>query len=209
MEQDRNLKKRKQILLLFAFTLSGMTAFLYEVVWTRPLQLIFGSTVYAISAMLTSFMIGFVLGAYLFRNLADRVKNPVLLFAILELGIGLYGLIILSLFKILPTIYLSLMGVPGFQFFQFFLVFLVLIIPATLFGATWPTVNRAYIKIPEMGKDIGRLYSFNSFGGVLGSLSAGFLLIPWLGISKTAILAASLNLFIAFLLFIFWRDENK
>ncbi|PIZ69412.1 MAG: hypothetical protein COY11_04540, partial [Candidatus Portnoybacteria bacterium CG_4_10_14_0_2_um_filter_44_20] len=97
-------------LLLFAFAVSGMTALIYEVVWTRPLQLIFGSTIYAVSTMLTTFMAGFVLGAFLFRNIADRSKNPVMLFGFLELGIGLYGLVILSLFKILPSMYLFLVG---------------------------------------------------------------------------------------------------
>ena len=198
-----------RIILLFGFAISGMTALIYEVVWTRPLQLIFGSTIYAVSAMLTALMIGFVLGAFLFRNLADRSKNPALLFAGLSFGIGAYGLIALSLFKTLPSVYLYLLGVPGFQFFQFILAFLVLIVPATLFGATWPVVNRAYVNLAEMGKDVGRLYSFNSFGSAAGSLVAGFLLIPWLGITNTALLAASLNLFIAFLLFLSQKNESK
>jgi len=60
-----------------------------------------------------------------------------------------------------------------------------------------------------MGKDVGRLYSFNSFGSAAGSLGAGFLLIPWLGITNTALLAASLNLFIAFLLFLSQKNESK
>lgn len=196
-------------LLLFAFALSGMTALIYEVVWTRPLQLIFGSTVYAVSTMLTTFMVGFALGAFLFRNIADRSKNPVLLFALLEFGIGLYGLVILSLFKLLPSIYLSLLGIPGFQFLQFGLAFVVLILPATLFGATWPVVNKAYVNLSEMGKDVGRLYSFNSLGCVFGSLGAGFLLIPLFGIQNTSLLAASLNLLIAITIFTYARRKNE
>jgi spermidine synthase len=146
MDENKILKRNTlRTLLLFAFALSGLTCFIYEVVWIRPLQLIFGSTIYAVSTMLTTFMVGFVLGAFLFRNLADRSKNPAILFAGLEFGIGLYGLVILSLFKILPPIYLSLLGVSGFQFLQFGLAFLVLILPATLFGATWPVVNKALL----------------------------------------------------------------
>jgi len=202
-------RKRLRILLLFAFALSGLTCFIYEVVWTRPLQLIFGSTIYAVSAMLTTFMVGFVLGAFLFRNLADRSKNPALLFAGLEFGIGLYGLVILSLFKVLPSIYLSFLGFPGFQFFQFVLAFLVLILPATFFGATWPVVNRAYVNLSDMGKDVGRLYSFNSLGGVFGSLGAGFLLIPLLGIQNTSLFAASLNLLIAITIFTYAKKNSN
>ena len=198
---DINNKLKK--LILIAFALSGMTALIYEVVWTRPLQLIFGSTIYAVSTILTTFFIGFALGAYAFMNLADKIKNPVFLFAILELGIGLYGLV-----KILPLIYLSLTEMPGIQLIQFFILFLILIIPTTFFGATWPVVNKIYIQHDRLGKDAGKLYSFNSFGSFMGSLAAGFLLIPFLGIKATAILVVSINIFIAITIFIFSRKEK-
>lgn len=196
-------------LLLLAFAISGMTALIYEVVWIRPLQLIFGSTIYAVSTMLTTFTVGFSLGSYLFRNKAEESKNAVLLFAILELGIGLYGLIILALFKILPSIYLSLLFIPGFRFIQFLLCFTVLIIPTTLMGAIWPMVNRAYIaEMDRLGKDVGKLYSFNSFGSALGPIVAGFLLIPLFGIANTAVFAASLNLLVATSVFMFVKVKK-
>ena len=63
-------------LILLAFMISGMTALIYEIVWARPLQLIFGSTIYAVSTILTTFFIGFAFGSYIFRNLADNAKEP-------------------------------------------------------------------------------------------------------------------------------------
>jgi spermidine synthase len=199
-----NLKK----LLLIAFALSGMTALIYEVTWTRPLQLIFGSTIYAVSAMLTTFMIGFALGSFIFRNIADKTKNPSILFAKLEFSIGIYGLIIIYLLKILPPIYLSVLELPGSQFLQFALSFFVLIIPATLFGATWPVINKAYVNLNEVGEDIGKLYSFNSLGAFLGPLAAGFLLIPLLGIKATSFFTAAINLLVAMTIFAYARRKN-
>src|SRR3989338_2461352 len=154
-------KMNKKILLI-AFTISGTTALIYEIVWSRPLQLIFGSTIYAVSTILTTFFVGFALGSFLFRNVADNTKNPEKLFSILQLGIGLYGLIILWLFKVLTPMYLSL----NLPILQFLLLFIVIIMPATLFGATWPVINKAYIGIntTQIGKDSGKLYAFNSFG---------------------------------------------
>lgn len=188
-------------LILLAFMISGMTALIYEIVWARPLQLIFGSTIYAVSTILTTFFIGFAFGSYIFRNLADNAKEPAKMFALLELGIGLYGFIILGLFRILPSFYLYFEQMPGLQFIKFFIIFLVIIIPATLFGATWPVVNKAYISSDRLGKDAGKLYSFNSFGAFAGSLAAGFILIPFLGISATSLLVASTNLLIAIVIF--------
>lgn len=192
-------------LILLAFGLSGMAALMYEVIWTRPLSLVFGSSIYATSTMLTTFMAGFALGSYLFRRHADRTESPLRLFSILELGIGIYGLIIISLFAYLPSLYLSayrILSPTSFNFFQFGLSFLVLIIPATLMGATWPVVNRAYIgEMNKLGKGVGALYSINSFGCTLGSFAAGFLLIPAVGIRSSCLFAALLNILAAIIIF--------
>ena len=199
----------KRNLILIAFAISGFTALIYEVVWARPLQLIFGSTIYAVSTILTTFFAGFALGSYLFRNFADNSKNPLKLFALIELGIGLYGLIILWLFKSLPSIYLLIANNSGIQFIQFVLLFLVLIIPATLFGATWPIVTKAYSKEESIGKDSGNLYAFNSLGSFLGPIIAGFSLIPILGIKTTSILIAFLNMSIGTLILLNSRRKDN
>lgn len=206
--ENKKIKK----LILIAFALSGMCALIYEVVWARPLQLIFGSTIYAVSTMLTTFFIGFALGSYIFRNLADKAKEPLKTFALLEFGIGLYGFIILWLFKIMPSIYLNIdniEGMLGIQFVKFFAIFLILIAPATLFGATWPVVNKAYISPDKLGKDAGLLYYSNSFGSFIGPLAAGFLLIPVLGIKSTSIFAAFVNILIAAAIFIFSKNMKE
>ena len=203
------LENKTKIMILIAFALSGMTALVYEVVWTRPLQLIFGSTIYAVSTMLTTFFVGFAFGSYLFRNIPDKSKNPLLIFSALEFGIGLYGLIIIYLFGILPSIYLFMSGIAGFKFLQFILCFLVLITPAMLFGATWPVVNKAYVKLDELGKGVGILYSANSFGAFVGPLATGFILIPLFGIKATSIFAALLNILIAIIIFTYAKKGGK
>lgn len=189
----------KKIILL-AFGISGMTALIYEIVWTRPLQLIFGSTIHAFSTILTTFFIGFALGAFMIRNFADKTSKPLFIFAILQLGIGVYGLLILWMFKMLMPVYLSLYT-AGLQFMQFFLIFLVLIFPATLFGASWPIACKAYVGKEKQGCDIGIIYSANSLGSFSGPLFAGFFLIPFLGIKSAALFTASLNLLVAFTFF--------
>ena len=184
-------------LLLLAFAISGFTALVYEIVWSRPLQLIFGSTIYAVSTILTTFFVGFALGSYIFRNIADNSKNTERLFSLLQLGIGIYALIILGIFKVLTPIYLAL----NLPILQFLLLFVIIIIPATLFGATWPILNKAYINSTQIGKDAGKLYAWNSFGSFLGPIAAGFIFIPLLGITNTSILAAVLNILTGILIF--------
>jgi len=127
------MSKFMRAVLLVAFALSGMTALIYEVVWMRPLLLIFGSTVHSVSTILTTFLLGFAIGSYTFRNLADRIDASKL-FAGLQLGIGIYGFIILFLLGIIPQIYLAL-DVSGLRFLQFVLAAGVIIIPAILFSS--------------------------------------------------------------------------
>ena len=197
-------------LLLFAFMISGMSALIYEVVWARQLQLIFGSTIYAVSTILTTFFVGFAFGAFIIRNYADRTENPLKIFGLLQLGIGLYGLIILWLFKFLTLVYLPLIKIQGAQFVQFTIILLVLIIPTTLFGAIWPVISKNYINLNLLGEDTGKLYSFNSFGAGIGSVLAGFVLIPLLGIRMTSIFVACLNIIIAVIIFVkIKREKNK
>lgn len=211
-EDKGNSQQMGEYLILVGFGLSGMAALIYEVVWIRPLSVVFGSSVYAVSTMLTAFMAGFALGSFGFRHLADKVKNPVYLFCALELGIGLYGLMIVPLFSQLPSLYSWLYGAlsqPLFTYVQFIVSFLFLIIPTTLMGATWPVVNKVYIRqMKRFGEGAGKLYSTNSLGSVLGSFSAGFLLIPLLGVRGTSLVAASLNLAVAAVIFIWVRGKR-
>jgi len=75
IKRGRVDKKKSRTIILIAFGISGMAALIYAVVWTRPLSLIFGSTVYAVSTMLTAFLAGFALGSYLFRNIAVEFSS--------------------------------------------------------------------------------------------------------------------------------------
>jgi spermidine synthase len=143
--------------------------------------------------MLVAFLAGFSLGSYALRGVTDRSKKPHLLFAVLQAGIGLYGLLILTVFSQLPLLY----GWTPFRPVQFFVCFAILIVPAMLMGATWPVVTQAYAETGRVGRDVGLLCSLNSLGCAVGPLAAGFLLIPLLGITLTGMVAAFTNLLLA------------
>jgi len=191
-----NLKR----LILFAFCLSGMAALMYEVVWTRPLQMVFGSTIYAVSTILASFMAGLALGSYLISGYADKIKNLPSAYALLELGIGLYAVLLIIIFNQLPSIYIPLYNafhthLYSFSLIQFILIFFVLLVPTTLMGATFPVVAKFYTE-ERIGKGIGEVYSANTLGAIVGSFSAGFILIPLLGIKYAIVFAGLVNLFV-------------
>jgi spermidine synthase len=78
---------------LVSFAVSGFIALSYEVIWSRVLALIIGSSVYAFSIMLTTFLIGLALGAYLASRLVDRIVRPVVAFGLIEIAVGVVSLI--------------------------------------------------------------------------------------------------------------------
>jgi len=192
----------KKIVLL-SFFLSGMAALVYEVVWMRQLTLIFGTTVYAISTVLAVFMAGLALGSFILGRIADRSKNPLRLYAFLQGGIGIYVLFIPLIFKLINNLQIYLarnyaLDFSGFSLIRFGLCFLVLLIPTTLMGGTLPVIVRFFVqRKEELGGYLGRLYSVNTLGGVIGSFLAGFVLILLLGVRGTIYLTAAINLLIA------------
>ncbi|MBU1486653.1 fused MFS/spermidine synthase [bacterium] len=185
------------------FFVSGASSLIYEVVWTRMLVLVFGSTTFAISTVLTAFMAGLALGSLLLGRAADRRGSPLLIYALLEAVIGIYALFIPAIFSSLTPIYkyVWLHFEPSFYLFsliRFALVFIVLVIPATCMGATLPVLAKYYARRWErLGFSIGMLYALNTFGAVAGTVGAGFLLIPNLGVRWTIWIASCLNLLLA------------
>lgn len=184
---------------LGVFCISGSSALIYEVVWTRALSLLLGSTVYALSTMLATFMAGLALGAYFGGKIADRKENLLLYFGLFELGIALFGFITVPVIYGLPPVYFWVyknfhLNPTVYFVAQFFLCFAIMIVPTTLMGATFPVVSKRITDdMNTMGRMVGDAYSFNTLGAILGSIAAGFLLIPVLGVSRAALVAAGLN----------------
>ena len=195
--------------------MSGVTGLGYEVVWTRLLTLIMGNTHYSISTVLTAFMGGLALGSFVGGKIIDRDFNPLAAYAILEAGIGLYCLLIplfIELaFPLFQWIYLNL----GDSYTQTSLVrFLVcgglLIIPATFMGATLPVLSKLVSRDENfIGKDVGRLYSINTFGAVVGALASAFVFMRFLGVQATISVAAAANICIALLIYFIFKPPLK
>jgi spermidine synthase len=191
--------------IFFCFLLSGLSSLIYEVLWMRMLILIFGSTTFAISTVLTAFMGGLALGSFIFGRLIDRSRHPVPIYGAIEAGIGVYALLVPAIFSSLIPLYRQVWQSLHISFYlfsvmQFVLVTLVLIVPTTLMGATLPILSKYYSdRKDRLGWTIGTLYAMNTLGGILGTFLSGFFLLPALGVRMTTFLAASLNLLIGFI----------
>ncbi|NIN72744.1 MAG: hypothetical protein GTO46_12640 [Gemmatimonadetes bacterium] len=192
-----------RLLILALFFLSGACGLVYEVVWMRMLTLIFGATAFATSTILASFFAGLALGSFYFGRVIDKGRDPLLVYALLEAGIGISAFLMPLLFSGITEIYVGISQRYAISYYQvsllrFALAFSVMLVPATLMGGTLPVIVKSFARRPErIAWNVGHLYSMNTFGAVVGTLSAGFFLILLLGVREAAYLAGVANLLIA------------
>ena len=111
MESPENNNSSAPVLVLLLYFLSGATALVYEVVWSRMLMHVFGSTAVALGTVLAAFMAGMAVGSWLIGKAADKSTNCLRLYAFLEIGLGLAALgshILLSHIGPVPVSYTHL-----------------------------------------------------------------------------------------------------
>jgi len=184
------------------FVLSGATSLVYEVLWLRQLILIFGSTQFATSTILSTFMGGLALGAFgAGRLLTGRQVSPLRIYGLLEIGIGLYALLVPTLLGALSPLYGVLWQAGASESFvalslaKFAGIALILLPPTVLMGASLPVLARQIADDPDrIGGKVGLLYAINTFGAVLGTFIAGFVAIPGIGMQRTLWATAAVNL---------------
>lgn len=205
---EESVKAQSVRLMTFAFGFSGFAALAYEVLWTRVLSLILGTTVYAFSTMLTAFLCGLALGGFIFSRFIDRSRRLVLIFSCIQIAIGCLGILSIFMFSRLPFLVLGMVKRLGgswrdFTFIQFVMAFLVMLIPTILMGATFPVVSRICTRqMRLLGRSIGNIYSANTVGAILGSLASGFLMIPLIGIQNSIKLTAFINVLVGLIVLI-------
>src|SRR5436853_1280779 len=214
-----NLSRHALIAVLVSFAASGFIALAYEVIWSRVLALIIGSSVYAFSIMLTTFLIGLAAGAAVVSRFADRIRRPVMAFAVIEIGVGITSFIGAHLFNDLPYVFVQLYRIIGSHSFtvllfaRFLVSALVMIGPTLLLGALFPLVVRIIstsATARTSGRTVGEAYAANTIGAIVGSFASGFFLIPFLGLLGSLRLCAALNFVVAAALFFVLpkRDDN-
>lgn len=200
---EKNKKNWIQISIISCFFLSGLLGLIYEIIWIRKLGLIFGTTVFAITTVLTAFFGGLALGSYLFGKWSGKIKNPVKIYAILEAGISIFAILFPLLLKLFGLLYSVIYGIIYQNSFiltstRFIFFVILLLIPTTMMGGTLPLLSQYFIRNKEsIGARIGVLYGINTIGATIGAFLCGFFFIRYIGIETTNYLAGLINIIVA------------
>ena len=196
------------------FFVSGAAGLVYEVLWSRQLGLIFGISTYAVATVLATYMGGLAIGSYFVGTWVDRWKNPLAVYAILEVAIGAYALLVPTLFEGLREPYIVLHHIADSRALliagRTLLAVSILLIPTVLMGGTFPVLTRFWVRLPEnVGLGTGLLYFTNTAGAIVGCLAAGFFLIENFGLRGTTWIAAAINFAIAGIAFVLSRNTEQ
>ncbi len=164
--------------LLLLFVGSGCSALIYEIVWFHILQLVIGASAISLAVLLGSFMGGMCLGSLAFPRYVSSKFHPLRVYAYLEIGIGLIGVLLYFLLPFVGRIYLGTFGYGlGNILIRGLVAALCLLPPTVLMGATLPAVAR-WIRTTKVGVSrLGFFYGANIAGAVLGALFTGFYLL--------------------------------
>jgi spermidine synthase len=184
--------------LLLLFVGSGCAALIYEIVWFQLLQLVVGSSAISLGVLLGTFMGGMCLGSFALSSVVSDRHHPLRVYAGLELGIGLIGLIVLVGMPLVSTVYTSWAGsgVAGLLF-RGVVAGVCLLPPTLLMGATLPAISRWVEATPEGVSWLGFFYGGNIAGAVVGSVLTGFYLLRVFDVSVATYVAVAINVLVA------------
>jgi spermidine synthase len=187
---------------LVLFVGSGCAALIYEVVWFQLLQLSVGSSAVSLGILLGIFMGGMCLGSLLLPRYISTRHHPLQVYACLELGIGVLGVLVLFLVPWIGGAYTAIAGTGQASLFLRAIVAGICLLPPTiLMGATLPAIARWVETTPSGVSWLGYFYAGNLAGAVTGCVLAGFFLLRFFDMATATFVAVAINAVVALLAF--------
>ena len=197
-----------RILLFFVFVASGFTGLIYESIWSHYLKLFLGHAAYAQALVLAIFMGGMAIGAWLTARHVFRWSNLLLIYAAIELIIGLFGIGFHQIFEYILSLSFDYI-IPSLEhptavYIYKWAVGTILILPQSiLLGMTFPLMSNGLIRLlpGTQGATLSMLYFCNSIGAAIGVLVSGFYLIESVGLPGTVLTAGLVNIGLAIVIY--------
>jgi predicted membrane-bound spermidine synthase len=199
---------RLRNILFVLFAVSGFTGLIYESIWSHYLKLFLGHAAYAQALVLTIFMGGMALGAWLASRQVSKWSNLLMGYAIVEGIIGFLGVVFHIVFQFVldisfDSIIPALDSATKVQLYKWSVATLLILPQSILLGMTFPLMSNGIIRqFPDTpGRSLSMLYFTNSLGAAIGVLVAGFVLIAAVGLPGTILFAGIINILLAIVVY--------
>jgi len=206
---NRLFTRAQQRAVLVAIGVSGGASMLYEIVWTRLLSLVLGSSAYSFSIMLLTFIAGITAGAWAVGRTFTERHDPVRWFAWAEIGVFASILPLIPLYDHLPYTFAAIASLlprapeafGGYLAIQVAVAVALMFLPTFFIGMTLPLASR--VRVDDLGRlarRVGSVFSINTLGTVVGAGLTGLVLLPALGLRLTLELGLALSALLGVLL---------
>ncbi len=181
--------------------LSGVAGLTYQVVWHRYLSILLGTQARATAIVLAIFLGGISLGYAMFGRWSRwKPWNLLQAYALVELGLGVWAILFPFMFHLALPLTPKLYALLGINNLLIDIVMSILLIgfPTFLMGGTLPLLTQGLSEdLDEASLTHAQIYGFNTLGACLGSLLAGYYLIPQLGLIRATSVGGGINIFVA------------
>ena len=198
---------------LWIAAITGLTSFVYEIVWTRLLSLLMGSSSHSFDQMLSAFILGLALGSAVSGKLLK--KDSLIVLSLAQIFMAFFALCTLyfhqpfwammneanQIFN--PTTD----GYVCWSIFKYALSLLWMVPTSFFAGMTLPLITLILTRAFKSEAPIGKVYGWNTLGSILGSAGGGLLLLPLLQLKGALVLAAVLDFAIGFILIAVYRKR--
>ena len=196
------LDRTGRSLVALGLGISGFAALAFQIAWVRLFGLLLGSSVYSFAGVLGVYLAGLAIGSALAGRWITRLRSLAAL-AALQAALALAAALALWLFPQLPDRYLAIATAVGTHWGALFLAQLVLVaavvlLPCLAMGAVFPVAVR-FLQRGGSAGTVGGAYAVNTLGTIAGSLVAGYLLVPTLGVQGTHVAAVVLSAVVAWI----------
>lgn len=201
-------------LLLLVAGLTGLSSFVYEVVWIRMLTQVLGAATHSFELMLASFIAGLAIGGFWVRNLIDGNHRPERTLAWIQLAMGVMAVATLPLYLWsfdAMAFTLRALARDGASYSLFTAISAAMaamvILPAAICaGMTLPVITAAMLRRGGSEGEIGRVYGVNTVGAIAGVLLTVHVLMPAVGLKWSLATGAAID--VALGLLILWRIRD-
>ena len=195
--------------------ITGLTSFIYEIVWIRLLSLLMGSSSHSFDQMLSAFILGLAIGSAVSGKLLK--KDSLIVLSLAQIFMAFFALCTLYFHK--P--FWEMMneanqifnptndGYVCWSLFKYALSVLWMVPTSFFAGMTLPLITIILTRAFKSEAPIGKVYGWNTVGSILGSAGGGLLLLPLLQLKGALVLAAVLDFAIGFILLVVYRKRFR
>ncbi|HET7729788.1 MAG TPA: fused MFS/spermidine synthase [Usitatibacter sp.] len=204
-------------LLLATAFLTGLSSFVYEIVWIRMLSLVLGASTHSFELMLASFILGLALGGLWVRQRVDSVTDPVRFLGVVQIVMGVAAAATLPLYNASFDLMAWLLSsvsrnAGGFVLFNLAStgIALLVMLPATFCaGMTLPLITYRLLRTPSGERALGLVYSVNTVGAIVGVMLGVHVLMEALGMRGALLVGAAIDVVLGVVLILSRRRRGE